>query len=151
MLYSRAGDYPAGQSIIYAESFSPNTPEGACAVCHGQGRIYEVTEGSMVPNPSLTIRERAVAAWPTAWGGQNQRDILVTLGYDVDTPWHKLPKKDRDWILFTEDQPVVPVISRLYTGGDAAGPEAQRAAQLYGHLYQCKAACAPLLRHYAKP
>src|SRR6201986_4379358 len=28
MLYSRAGDYPEGQTIIYAESFSPNTPEG---------------------------------------------------------------------------------------------------------------------------
>src|SRR4051812_37155549 len=35
MLYSRAGNYPAGQKIIYAESFSPNTPEGACTECHG--------------------------------------------------------------------------------------------------------------------
>ncbi|WP_341350777.1 excinuclease ABC subunit UvrA [Sabulibacter ruber] len=109
MLYSRAGDYPPGQPIIYAEAFSPNTPEGACPTCHGLGRIYEVTEESMVPDPSLTIRERAIAAWPTAWGGQNQRDILVTLGYDVDTPWRELPQKDRDWILFTEEQPVVPV------------------------------------------
>ncbi|MGV3541496.1 MAG: excinuclease ABC subunit UvrA [Rufibacter sp.] len=109
MLYSRAGDYPSGQGIIYAEAFSPNTPEGACPTCHGLGRIYEVTEESMVPNPHLTIRERAIAAWPTAWGGQNQRDILVTLGYDVDTPWKDLPQKDRDWILFTQDQPVVPV------------------------------------------
>ncbi|MCX2740913.1 excinuclease ABC subunit UvrA [Pontibacter anaerobius] len=109
MLYSRAGDYPPGQSIIYAEAFSPNTAEGACPVCHGLGRIYEVTEKSMVPDDSLTIRERAIAAWPTAWGGQNQRDILVTLGYDVDRPWRELPQKDRDWILFTEEQPVVPV------------------------------------------
>src|SRR5213595_1197886 len=28
MLYSRAGTYPPGQGILYAESFSPNTPEG---------------------------------------------------------------------------------------------------------------------------
>ena len=109
MLYSRAGDYPKGQGIIYAEAFSPNTPEGACPQCHGLGRIYDATEESMVPDPSLTIRERAIAAWPTAWGGQNLRDILITLGYDVDTPWKKLPKKDRDWILFTEEQPQVPV------------------------------------------
>jgi excinuclease ABC subunit A len=109
MLYSRAGDYPPGQSIIYAEAFSPNTPEGACPRCHGHGRIYEVTEQSMVPDPSLTIRERAVAAWPQAWGGQNQRDILVTLGYDVDRPWRDLPQEERDWILFTDEQPVVPV------------------------------------------
>ena len=38
MLYSRAGDYPKGQSIIYAEGFSPNTPEGACPQCHGLGQ-----------------------------------------------------------------------------------------------------------------
>ncbi|GAA4383477.1 excinuclease ABC subunit UvrA [Hymenobacter koreensis] len=109
MLYSRAGDYPAGQGIIYAEAFSPNTPEGACPTCHGLGRIYEVTEQSMVPDPTLTIRERAIAAWPQAWGGQNQRDILVTMGFDVDRPWQDLPQKDRDWILFTDEQPVVPV------------------------------------------
>ena len=109
MLYSRAGDYPPEQEIIYAEGFSPNTPEGACPNCHGLGRVYEVTEASMVPDPSLTIRERAIAAWPRAWGGQNQRDILVSMGYDVDRPWRDLPKKERDWILFTDDQPEVPV------------------------------------------
>lgn len=109
MLYSRAGDYPPHQTLLYAESFSPNTAEGACPECHGLGRLYTVTEESMVPDPSLTIRERAIAAWPTAWGGQNQRDILVSLGFDVDKPWRDLPKKDRNWILFTEDQPQVPV------------------------------------------
>jgi excinuclease ABC subunit A len=109
MLYSRAGEYPPHQPLLYAESFSTNTPEGACPKCHGLGRIYEVTERSMVPDDSLTIRERAIAAWPTAWQGQNQRDILTSLGYDVDRPWRDLPKKDRDWILFTDEQPVVPV------------------------------------------
>ena len=63
----------------------------------------------MVPDDTLTIRERAIAAWPTAWHGQNLRDILTTLGYDVDRPWRELPKKDRDWILFTDEQPTVPV------------------------------------------
>jgi excinuclease ABC subunit A len=111
MLYSRAGEYPAGQTILHAEAFSPNTPQGACPTCHGLGRIYDATEASMVPDPSLTIRERAIAAWPPAWQGQNQRDILVTLGYDVDTPWRELPKKDRDWILFTDEQPAVPVFA----------------------------------------
>ena len=109
MLYSRAGTYPVGQPLLYAESFSPNTPEGACPKCHGLGRVYEVTEKSLVPDSALTIRERAIAAWPPAWHGQNLRDILTTLGYNVDTPWRELPKKDRNWILFTDDQPVVPV------------------------------------------
>ena len=109
MLYSRAGNYPKGQAILYAESFSPNTPEGACPQCHGLGKVYEVTEQSMVPDNTLTIRERAIAAWPSAWQGQNLRDILTTLGYDVDIPWRDISKKDRDWILFTEETPTVPV------------------------------------------
>jgi excinuclease ABC subunit A len=109
MLYSRAGSYPAKQPMLFAEDFSPNTPQGACPNCHGLGRVYEVTEQTMVPDPSLSIRERAIASWPPAWHGQNLRDILVTLGYDVDIPWRELPKKQRDWILFTEEQPVAPV------------------------------------------
>ena len=114
MLYSRAGDYPVGQDILYAESFSPNTPQGACPQCHGLGRIYDATEQSMVPDDSLSIRERAIAAWPPAWHGQNLRDIATTLGYDIDRPWRELSRKDRDWLLFTDEQPTVPV----YAGYD---------------------------------
>jgi excinuclease ABC subunit A len=82
--------------------------------------VYEVTEALMVPDPSLTIRQRAVASWPLAWQGQNLRDILVTLGYDVDIPWRDLPKKQRDWILFTEETPTVPV----YAGFTPSRPAA---------------------------
>src|SRR4051812_507953 len=113
MLYSRAGTYPRGQAHLDAEAFSTNTPAGACPECHGLGRIYQVTEASMVPDPSKTIRERAIAAWPPAWHGQNLRDMLVSMGYDVDTPWRDLPQKDREWILFTEEQPAVPVYAGL--------------------------------------
>ncbi|QJW98343.1 excinuclease ABC subunit UvrA [Frigoriglobus tundricola] len=116
MLYSRAGDYPRGQPLLYAESFSPNTPEGACPNCHGLGRVYDATEASMVPDDSLSIRERAIAAWPPAWHGQNLRDIVTTLGYDVDARWRDLPRKDRNWLLFTDEQPTVPV----YPGFDRA-------------------------------
>lgn len=109
MMYSRAGAYPPKQAMLYAEDFSPNTPQGACPKCHGLGHVFEVTEKLMVPDPTLSIRERAIASWPPAWHGQNLRDILVTLGYDIDIPWKELPKKDRDWILFTEETPTVPV------------------------------------------
>ncbi len=111
MLYSRAGDYPDAQPMLYAEDFSANTVQGACPECHGIGRVYEVTEAQMVPDPSLTIRERAIASWPTAWHGQQLRDTLVTLGYDVDVPWKDLPAADREWILYTDETPMVPVYS----------------------------------------
>jgi len=109
MLYSRAGRYPRGHEELHAEDFSPNTPQGACPECHGLGRVYAVTERSMVPDDSLTIRERAIAAWPGAWQGQNLRDIVTTMGVDIDVPWRELPKKTRDWLLFTDEQPQVPV------------------------------------------
>ena len=126
MLYSRAGTYPPRQPMLYAEDFSPNTAQGACPNCHGLGRVFEVTERTMVPDPSLSIRERAIASWPPAWHGQNLRDILVTLGYDVDRPWRDLPKKDRDWILFTDEQPTVPV----YAGFTPAETQAALKAKM---------------------
>lgn len=109
MLYSRAGEYPCGQEMLYADAFSPNTPEGACPTCSGIGRVFEVTEKLLVPDDTKSIRERAIAAWPPAWQGKNLSRILVTLGYDIDKPWKSLPQETRDWILFTDETPTVPV------------------------------------------
>jgi excinuclease ABC subunit A len=110
MLFSRAGTYPPGaEEVMDSDWFSPNTAIGACRECHGLGTIHNITEQTLVPDPALSIRERAVAAWPGAWQGQNLRDILVTLGFDIDKPWRKLSRKDRNWILFTDEQPTVEV------------------------------------------
>ena len=106
LLYSRAGDNPKG---LYSDSFSPNTPEGMCPTCQGTGVVHEPTEESMVPDPTLSIEDGAIKAWPGAWAGKNFHDILATLGYDLDSPWQDLPQEDREWILFTEERPVVTV------------------------------------------
>ncbi|WP_439690565.1 ATP-binding cassette domain-containing protein [Curtobacterium sp. SP.BCp] len=109
MLYSRAGTYPEGATQLYSDSFSPNTVAGACPRCHGLGTAHEVTEASAVHDPALSIREGAITAWPGAWQGKNLRDVTAVLGYDIDRPWKDLPRADRDWLLFTEEQPVVEV------------------------------------------
>ncbi|WP_251045433.1 excinuclease ABC subunit UvrA [Arthrobacter sp. ISL-5] len=128
MLYSRAGTYPSGAASLDSDAFSPNTAAGACPECHGLGLAHTVSEASLVPDTSLSIRDGAIAAWPGAWQGKNLRDILSHLGYDVDTPWRKLPKKQRDWILFTEEQPVVEVT-----------PERDRVAKPYkGRFWSAK-------------
>ncbi|MEE2524613.1 excinuclease ABC subunit UvrA [Pseudarthrobacter sp. J75] len=128
MLFSRAGTYPAGSEQLDSDAFSPNTAAGACQECHGLGVAHTVSEDSLVPDNTLTIREGAVAAWPGAWQGKNLRDILSHLGYDVDTPWNKLPRKHRDWILFTDEQPVVEVT-----------PERDRVAKPYkGRFWSAK-------------
>jgi excinuclease ABC subunit A len=128
MLFSRAGTYPPGAEQLDSDSFSPNTAAGACPECHGLGIAHTVSEESLVPDPALTIREGAIAAWPGAWQGKNLRDVLSHLGYDVDVPWRKLPRKQRDWILFTEEQPVVEVT-----------PERDRVAKPYkGRFWSAK-------------
>ena len=110
MLYSRAGSYPAdAPKRLESDSFSPNTAAGACPRCHGLGVAHEVTENSAVLDPSLSIRDGAIAAWPGAWQGKNLRDVTAGLGYDIEKPWRDLPRADRDWLLFTDEQPVVEV------------------------------------------
>jgi excinuclease ABC subunit A len=110
MLYSRAGTYPAGSDLrLDSDAFSPNTATGACPECHGLGIAHTVTEPLLVPDPSLSIRDGAIAAWPGAWQGKNLRDVTAGLGHDIDAPWSSLPRESRDWLLFTEEQPVVEV------------------------------------------
>jgi excinuclease ABC subunit A len=109
MLFSRAGSYPPGSERLDSDAFSPNTAAGACPECSGLGRVHLVTEDSLVPDPSLSIRDGAIAAWPGAWYGKNLRDILVELGHDIDRPWREIPQAERDWILFTDEQPEVTV------------------------------------------
>ncbi|MFH9011327.1 ATP-binding cassette domain-containing protein [Streptomyces sp. NPDC017943] len=109
MLFSRAGSYPPGAERLDSDAFSPNTAAGACPECHGLGRVHRTSEDLLVPDPSLSIREGAIAAWPGAWQGKNLRDILDALGHDVDRPWRELPAQARRWILFTDEQPVVTV------------------------------------------
>ncbi|MFK8908952.1 ATP-binding cassette domain-containing protein [Streptomyces sp. YS-3] len=109
MLFSRAGTYPAGAARLDSDAFSPNTAAGACPECQGLGRVHRTSEDLLVPDPSLSIREGAIAAWPGAWQGKNLRDVLDALGYDVDRPWRELTAEDRHWILFTDEQPVVTV------------------------------------------
>lgn len=109
MLFSRAGDYPRGAERLDSDAFSPNTVAGACPGCQGLGLVHDTDEALLVPDPSLSIRDGAIAAWPGAWQGKNLRDVLDALGYPVDRPWHTLEQRDRDWILLTEEQPVVTV------------------------------------------
>jgi len=111
MLFSRVGTYPPGAQPLFAEDFSANTVQGACPQCHGLGQVYDVPEHLMVPDESLTIRDRALDAWPRAWHGKQLIDSLISLGYDIDIPWRDLPEEQRRWVLYTEESPQVPVFT----------------------------------------
>lgn len=111
MLFSRVGTYPPGAEPLFAEDFSANTVQGACPRCHGIGQVYDVPLDLMVPDESLSIRDRALDAWPRAWHGKQLIDSLISLGYDIDIPWRDLPEEQRQWVLYTEESPQVPVFT----------------------------------------
>ena len=120
ILYSRAGTYPEGAPRLAAEAFSPNTAAGACPTCHGLGQAHDVAEDLLVPDDSLSIRGGAIAAWPGAWQGKNLLRVTKAVGIDVDTPWRELDRKDRDWLLYTDEQPRV-LIDRRGEADDTTG------------------------------
>ncbi len=124
MLFSRAGTYPPGADRLAAEAFSPNTAAGACPRCHGLGVVHDVAEDLLVPDPSLSIREGAVASWPGAWQGANLRRIVATLGIDVDVPFEELPREERDFVLYSDEQPSV-LITRRGDVDDSVGRDYQ--------------------------
>lgn len=136
MLYSRAGWYPPGQPMLYAEDFSSNTPQGACPTCDGMGRVYEVTAAQMVPDPDLTIRERAIASWPPAWQGQNLRDILVSMGFDVDIPWRRLASEGPRMDPLHRRAPDRAGVCRTDPGADPARHAGTLGAELPGNLHR---------------
>ncbi|MEK9663190.1 MAG: excinuclease ABC subunit UvrA [Candidatus Nanopelagicales bacterium] len=85
-------------------SFSFNSPFGACPECSGLGTRMEVDPELVVPDPSLTLGEGAIAPW----SGGHVSDYFARLvealaddmGFDVDTPWSKLPAKARKSLLY---------------------------------------------------
>jgi excinuclease ABC subunit A len=138
MLYSRAAPIRRASPCCSPKTSRPTPSRVRVPPAPVLGRSYEVTERALVPDDSLTIRERAIAAWPPAWHEQNLRDILVTLGQDVDTPWRDLPKKVRAWTLFTDERPNVPV----HGGFTPAGTQAALRSKMEPS-YQCSAPLRP--------
>ncbi|HET9960149.1 MAG TPA: excinuclease ABC subunit UvrA, partial [Polyangiaceae bacterium] len=87
-------------------SFSFNSPLGFCTECNGLGSRPEMDPDLLVPNPALSIRNGAVAPWAAAmsrgdgWINNEVTWIADTFGVDLDRPWEKLPKAQRDVVMY---------------------------------------------------
>jgi len=91
-------------------SFSFNSPYGACPECSGLGIRKEVDPDLVVPDPDLTLAEGAVAPWAMGHNSDYFTRMMAglgeALGFDIDTPWRRLPAKARKAILEGSDQQV---------------------------------------------
>ncbi len=94
-----------GPSLVELEPriFSFNSPHGACPRCTGLGSQMEIDPELVVPDPSLSIGEGAIAPWAvSASDYYDQLTQAIAERYDVDleTPWQDLPEGSRDFFLF---------------------------------------------------
>ena len=95
---------------IEPRSFSFNNPFGACPECFGLGYKMEFSEELMIPDPSLSINQGAIAVlgWQSCTDKSSfTRAILDALckeyHFDLDTPFEDYPKEIHDVLIYGTD------------------------------------------------
>jgi excinuclease ABC subunit A len=100
-----------GPSLVELEPriFSFNSPHGACERCHGLGAQMEIDPELLVPDPTLSVSEGAIAPWSNALSNyydQVAAALAEGYGVDLDEPWEKLPAEHRDLFLYGTSEPL---------------------------------------------
>jgi excinuclease ABC subunit A len=123
------------------QSFSFNSPLGSCPDCQGLGTRAEMDPDLIVPDPSLTIRQGAVEPWASGmergegWTFEFVEHLSRSLKIDLDTPFAKLSKRDRDVVMLGTEAAgngkswrieFEGVVNQLYRRFRSTGSEAMR-------------------------
>jgi len=90
-------------------NFSFNSPYGACPTCDGLGVRLEVDAELVVPDPTLSINEGALAPWASntlEYWYRVLEAVGEVHGFSLDTPWKKLPKRAREVVLYGSDEEI---------------------------------------------
>jgi excinuclease ABC subunit A len=98
-----------GPSLVELEPriFSFNSPHGACEHCTGLGAQMEIDPELVVPDPSLSIAEGALAPWASSTSNyyeQVTEAIAERYGVDLTVPWAQLPVQMRDLFMNGTDE-----------------------------------------------
>jgi len=83
-------------------TFSFNSPAGACATCRGFGRTMGIDYGLVIPDPGKSLRDGAIRPWQSGQSAECQRDLLRFArerGVPDDVPWSELCEADRRWVI----------------------------------------------------
>ncbi len=83
--------------------FSFNAPHGACPRCTGLGSQMEIDPELVVPDPSLSIGEGAIAPWSASASNyyeQLTQSISERYDVDLDTPWEALSQAQQEFFLY---------------------------------------------------
>ena len=88
------------------QSFSFNSPVGFCPDCNGLGSRPEMDPDLVVPQPTLSIRDGAVAPWAGAmargegWTASEVEWLRDSFGVELEKPWEKLSEKQQKTVLY---------------------------------------------------
>ncbi|HAA15966.1 MAG TPA: excinuclease ABC subunit A, partial [Cytophagales bacterium] len=101
-------------------SFSFNSPYGACPTCNGLGTIEEITRDTVIPDPTLSISRGGIAPlgeYRDIWIFKKIEAILKRHKANLTTPIEKLPEEAIETLLYGDSVPVE-VTSKKYPGTD---------------------------------
>ncbi|HVV83775.1 MAG TPA: excinuclease ABC subunit UvrA [Kofleriaceae bacterium] len=107
-VYSEDNSCPTcgiGFPELSPQSFSFNSPLGMCVECNGLGERLQVDPDLVIPEPTRSINEGAVAIWrdgvgkDTGWTANIVKALAKAFKIDLDRPWNKLSDKQRDVLL----------------------------------------------------
>ncbi|MGE0785877.1 MAG: excinuclease ABC subunit UvrA [Sandaracinaceae bacterium] len=115
------------------QTFSWNSPLGACPECAGLGEVHTFDADAIVPDPTRSIREGAIAPWGPPGGAYHrarERELTASVKVDLDKPWRKIGAQARrailegrgDWI------GVIPLLERRERAFAQPGSEEDEAS-----------------------
>ncbi len=109
----------AESGISYDEpqpnTFSFNSPYGACPTCDGLGYIFEIDKNAVIPDKKLSIQKGGLAPMgPTRenWTSEVLKAVAKKLDFTITTPLEKLTEEQIDQLLFgNKEEPIVVTVS----------------------------------------
>lgn len=83
------------------QMFSFNSPVGACPTCEGYGKVIDIDESLVIPNPDLSVYEGAVVCWKGEKMSEWKKEFVRTAeryDFPVFTPYCQLTQQQKDFL-----------------------------------------------------
>ncbi len=87
--------------------FSFNSPQGACPECSGLGSLREVDPEKLILDPERSLAAGCLATVghvPGSWFRRQIEQLADHLGFDLHTPWRRLPEDVRQLIMYGSER-----------------------------------------------